>query len=253
MATSKTNKDLKNLYDKVYKEGKEKFFTFNSDYVGEHLIKIIDFKGKKVLDIGCGTGETDLLMAQEGGQVLAIDYSAEAINITQAVKHPNLEFRLAEYSQIDDTFDVIISLGTIEHQDNPLTDLKNFKNKLKPGGQICFTCPSFLNVRGYIWMTLVKLFYVPMSLTDLHFICPFDVEAWAQELEMELKWETFNFDLGNNQKMIVDLDKRLRNALRDAKLPGNVDAFIDWLKKVSQYDHTNKFSGAMGLYILTSK
>jgi len=41
MATSKTNKDLKNLYDKVYKEGKEKFFTFNSDYVGEHLIKIL--------------------------------------------------------------------------------------------------------------------------------------------------------------------------------------------------------------------
>ena len=58
------------------------------------------------------------------------------------------------------------------------------KQHLKPQGQLVVTCPSFLNLRGHVWMTLQLLLDVPMSLTDLHFICPFDMERWAEELEL---------------------------------------------------------------------
>lgn len=252
--TDKNNQILKDTYNDIYKKGKENFFTFDSIYVGEHLIKSINFSGKKVLDIGCGTGEIDLLIAKQGAKVLAIDYASEAIEIAKNKNiHDNLDFKLAEYKDIEEMFDIIISLGTVEHFNNPLEDLKKIGSKLNKGGVICFTCPSFLNVRGYVWMTLAKLFNVPMSLTDLHYICPFDVAEWAEELNMDFQWSTFNFDLGNNEKMIIDLKKRLPNALRDAGMAGDTNSLITWLEKVSNFDHASEFSGAMGMYILKKR
>jgi hypothetical protein len=141
----------------------------------------------------------------------------------------------------------------IEHMAMPFNVLKKIKTKLKPKGKIVITCPSFLNVRGYVWMTLLKLFYVPMSLTDINFLCPFDFIKWAERLDTKLTWHTFNFDLGNNQKMIIDMKNRLTNALRDVEMKADVPSLIKWLKQVSRFDHEKYFSGAKGLYILEKK
>lgn len=99
-------------------------------------------------------------------------------------------------------------------------------------------------------MTLLKLFNVPMSLTDVNFICPFNVKDWARELKMKLNWKTVDFELGNGPKLIVDFRKRLPNALRDAKMRGNVDSLLAWMERVVEFNHKNKFSGAKGIYVL---
>ena len=116
------------------------------------------------------------------------------------------------------------------------------------------TCPSFLNIRGYVWMSLSILFEVPMSLTDLHFICPFDMEDWAKKLDMKIEWHTIDEDVGNGKRLIVDMEKRLTNALRDAGLDNSrVPKLIEWLNKAIQYDNKGIHSGAMGVYILSMK
>lgn len=244
------HKNLKKIYDRVYKAGKDKFFTFGTDYVTKEVLASADFRNKEVLEVGCGTGETALGIAKKGGKVVAIDYSKEAIRIAKQKQHPNLEFRTCEYKDVRGKFDIIVMQEVLEHMDDPLANLRRIKRKLAPRGKIILTCPSFMNVRGYIWMTLLKLFNVPMSLSDVNFICPFDVEDWAKKLRMQLWWKTFNFDLGNNEKMLVDLRKRLPNALRDAGMKANIDLLLEWVEMVSKFNHTNRFSGAKGLYIL---
>jgi SAM-dependent methyltransferase len=248
------NQMLKKLYDQIYRRGKDKFFTFNSNYVTKEVLRTVEFAGKRVLEIGCGTGVTALAIAKAGGKILAIDYSKEVIKIaTREKKHKNLEFKSAEPKNIKEMFDIIVMQDVIEHLDEPLKQLRDIKKKLNAKGKIIITCPSFMNVRGYVWMTLLKLFNVPMSLTDINFLSPFDFIEWAKKLNMKLTWRTFNFNLGNNQKMVIDMRKRLTNALRDAKMKADIPALLTWLKKVSRFDHKQYFSGAKGIYLLEKK
>ena len=249
----KTSKGLKTLYNKVYKKGKDDFFSFNTDYITKEIIKSVNFKNKKVLEIGCGVGDTALAIVKKGGNVLATDFSKEAVAIAHKKKCSNIEFRTTTHDKIKDEFDIIVLQEVIEHMDKPLQDLRKLKKKLKRNGKIVITCPSFMNIRGYVWMTLVKLFDVPMSLSDINFLYPFDFEEYAKKLDMKLKWHTFNTDLGNNKKMLIDMKKRLTNALSDAKMKADVRSLMKWLEKVSEFDHTSPISGAKGFYILEKK
>lgn len=100
-------------------------------------------------------------------------------------------------------------------------------------------------------MSLLLLLDVPMSLTDLHYICPFDMERWARRLNLKIRWKTIRQSLGSREKMIVDMKKRLKNALRDAKLNNkNVDKLMDWLREAIRYDNRLSHTGAVGIYFL---
>lgn len=183
----KTNKDLKDLYDSVYKSGEENFFTFDMNEEKFIVLALDIYDGKKILDVGCGTGETAFgLIKKNAKSVLAIDYSREAIKIAKKKhNHEKIRFEHKSYEEVEEKFDVIVILGTLEHMDDPFKALEKLKSLLNKNGKIVITCPSFLNIRGYIWMALLTLLDVPMSLTDLHYICPFDMEKWSNELGMD--------------------------------------------------------------------
>ena len=55
-------------------------------------------------------------------------------------------------------FDVIVSIGTLEHTDDPFTTLKFLKRHLSKNGKIIITTPNWTNPRGYMLMTLLHLF-----------------------------------------------------------------------------------------------
>ena len=146
-------------------------------------------------------------------------------------------------------FDCIVMQEVIEHTEDPIKTISILRNHIKSGGHIIITCPSFINIRGIVWMTLQILFNVPMSLTDKHFISPFDMEQWAKKLGLQLTWRTFRHSQAHGDKMIVDMKKRLTNALRDANLDNSkVDNLLSWLKEISKYERNDYFNGAKGLY-----
>lgn len=251
------NKNLINVYEKVYKGDRAEFFTFNSAQTTEEILKLDLCVNKKVLEIGCGYGETAWGISEYGNakEILAIDFSQEAIRkAKEKFSNVNLTYECKSYEEIKDKFDVIITEGTIEHMDDPFETIGYLKTLLNNGGKMIHTCPSFLNIRGYVWMSLSILFEVPMSLTDLHFICPFDMEDWAKKLDMKIEWHTIDEDVGNGKRLIIDMEKRLTNALRDAGLDNSrVPKLIEWLNKAIQYDNKGMHSGAMGVYILSMK
>jgi hypothetical protein len=97
---------------------------------------------------------------------------------------------------------------------------------------------------------LYTLFGVPMSLTDKHFLAPWQMEAWAAELGLRCRWRTFRHGQAHGPAMRVDLDKRLRNALRDAGLDAShVGRLLDWLEAAGRTQPAAEYNGAKALYV----
>lgn len=254
------NKDLKKIYNKIYKKGEKRHFSsliFSGDKVPPAKLEVlreITWKDKTVLDAGCGTGELAYLIAREGAKkVLGIDYSKEAIALAKKThRYHGLSFENADLKKVRGKFDIVVSLGTLEHLDKPFEALKKLAGLLTPRGSLIVTCPNWINPRGYILMTLWFLFRAKITLADIHYLTPVEFEEWASRLKLTLSWRTVEQEWGHGEKMIRDFERRLPNVARDSKLPTDrkkIAEFILWFSKhVVPLEKNNDFSGAVGLY-----
>jgi len=211
------------------------------------------------LDVGCGTGLLAYRLSKLGPKhVLGIDYSKNAIEIAKKThKNHNLQYQVLDVKEIKSKYDVIVSLGTLEHVDNVLAVLKILKKNLTQNGKIIIPSLNWTNPRGYILMTLWYLFNAPITLADLHYQTPIDFQNYAKKLNMHLKWRTIDRSWAHGEILISDFQRRLPNVLRDAKLPKsskNIKNFLNWLKvNVVSFDNTLPHSGATGLYVFSLK
>jgi ubiquinone/menaquinone biosynthesis C-methylase UbiE len=94
-----------------------------------------------VLEIGCGTGSTALLLAPHTRHYLATDYSLKMIEIgrakAQAAAMPNLEFQclaVDELDIVDDSLDVVIAMSILHLLKDWQGALARAFTMLKPGG-----------------------------------------------------------------------------------------------------------------------
>ena len=262
MVNKKLTKDLSYFYNQVYIKGEKKHFTIKRESVSlseiKEVLKQVSWKGKKVLDVGCGTGLFAFNAAKKGAIVLGIDFSTEAIEIAKSQHvHKNLKFQSIDVHKIKDQFDVIVSNGTLEHMDNPLKTLRLFKQYLNKNGCIITTSPNWSNPRGYMLMPLFLLFDAPITLADRHYFTPVDFENFAKKLQMNLSWKTFDKSWSHGDILIEDFKKRIPNVLQDSHLPNNeqnVNSLLKWIKNnVTTLDNDLPHSGATGLYVLTFK
>ncbi|MEQ1704427.1 MAG: class I SAM-dependent methyltransferase [Rickettsiales bacterium] len=255
------NDQLKEIYNsaysgnKSYAGDKDSFFTFSTMDITQYLVAKVDFTGKTVLEVGCGTGETAMAIAGAGAKsVYAVDYAQEAIKGCK-LRHQsdNLVFDTKDYHDITEFYDVVVLQEVIEHLDHPEQAITDLMQRVKKDGILVVTCPNFTNIRGYIWMTLQLLLDVPMSLTDIHFFSPFDFEEMAKKQGFKLEWSTFAHDRVYGENLIIDMRKRLTNALRDAKLDNSkVEKMMQWLEKVITIDNVhNEFNGGKGFYVFS--
>ncbi len=208
------NSVLPKLYDRVYKKSEEKHFTSflaRGKPSSEHLeiIKLFSWKGKKVVDVGCGTGLFAYLAAKKGAEVTGIDFSEHAIKLAQRnYSHQKLHFKKMNVNQLKGKFDVIVSIGTLEHTDKPLQSLKFFKKHLNANGKIIITSPN--------WTT------------------------WAQ-----------------GETLLKDFKQRLPKVCEDISFRNKqvrINNLLKWIKKnVLPFDNSLPHSGAIGLYIFSSK
>lgn len=115
--------------------------------------------GMKILDAGCGRGETALALAREGAEVFGLDYSESAVELTRemlAEVQPDADIRVGSVTDLpwpDESFDRIQFSDVIEHLDPPQTvpALREFRRVLKPGGYVLVhTAPNLLFMR-YGW------------------------------------------------------------------------------------------------------
>lgn len=84
------------------------------------LLGDYDFRKKRLLEIGCGTGINSVLMAKAGARVTFLDNSQEALDIVKkTLDRFSLEGKLicenAFHHSFSEEFDLVHSEGVIEH------------------------------------------------------------------------------------------------------------------------------------------
>lgn len=104
----------------------------------------------RVLDLGCGSGETSGFLKEKGrfAWVCGVEGSPEAA----ALAHKRIDQVLeGDIEKIDfpfpaESFDVILTLDILEHLVDPWAIIKKLHSLLKPGGRLIVSIP---NVRHY--------------------------------------------------------------------------------------------------------
>ena len=86
----------------------------------EMLLGEYDFKGKKVLEVGCGTGIDSIHMGRRGAKIYFLDMSSEALRIAREnAERFNIDAEYLNGNVLDynfnGEFDIVHSNGTIEH------------------------------------------------------------------------------------------------------------------------------------------
>jgi ubiquinone/menaquinone biosynthesis C-methylase UbiE len=112
-------------------------------------------RGMRVLDLGCGFGDTSLLIAKlvgASGLVVGVDPSAEAIGVaekraTAACQCYWARFFVADLDTfvLDEVFDVVIARPSSLDLREPAAALRRLSAFLHPGGVIAFhewSCPD---------------------------------------------------------------------------------------------------------------
>jgi len=97
--------------------------------------------GERVLDVGCGCGESSVEAARRGGIVTGIDFSATMLSAAQRAS--NVEYVLADaqsHPLPEAAFDVVISSFGVMFFDDPVAAFANFRRCLRPGGRLAFLC-----------------------------------------------------------------------------------------------------------------
>jgi 2-polyprenyl-3-methyl-5-hydroxy-6-metoxy-1,4-benzoquinol methylase len=110
-----------------------------------------DVRGKRILDLGCGSGQLCAMMAKNGArQVLGVDLAQPAAAADWTFVKLDLEaddratpVRLvAGHGRPGDGFDWVFACGILERLSAPARFLAQIRTLLAPGGQLLLTTPN---------------------------------------------------------------------------------------------------------------
>ena len=117
-------------------------------FVEPHIPVFADFslwKGKRVLEIGCGIGTDAINFARAGADYVGIELSAESLEITRSrfdvfhlagtLYHGNAE-ELDEILLTEAPFDLIYSFGVLHHTPSPEKALASARQRVAETGEL---------------------------------------------------------------------------------------------------------------------
>jgi len=112
-----------------------------------HLVRLVDFdgyRGRSVLDVGCGAGVDLARFAKGGAEVTGVDVSTSAIDLARtnfAQQGLHGRFEVANGEQLpfpDNTFDLVFAHGVVQYTAHPQRLVDECRRVLKPGADAIF-------------------------------------------------------------------------------------------------------------------
>jgi 2-polyprenyl-3-methyl-5-hydroxy-6-metoxy-1,4-benzoquinol methylase len=132
--------------------GSEEYFNeveFRKYRVEPHIPEFADFprwRGKKVLEIGCGIGTDTMNFARHGAEVTAVDLSEESLAVARQRAavfglEDHIRFYQANAERLGEVlpaekYDLVYSFGVIHHTPHPERVIEQVRSFLKPGGTL---------------------------------------------------------------------------------------------------------------------
>lgn len=106
------------------------------------------FKGKKIADVGCGSGRYSYAMLSLGASVRAFDQSESGLrNAADLCADFSDRFSTERINLLDwggsADFDLVFCFGVVHHTGNTYLAMRNVADKVKPGGKL------FLMIYGF--------------------------------------------------------------------------------------------------------
>ena len=219
---------------------------WRSDWKWDRLRKDIDpLKGRRVLDVGCGSGYHCWRMLGDGAEeVIGIDptplFIVQFWALQKYLQQDNIWLLPMGIEQVPaklQAFDTVFSMGVLYHRRSPLDHLQELKDCLRPGGQLVL---ETLVIEGELGDTLLpegryarmgNVWFLPSCdtllswLYKLGFVDPqlVDVGDTTTEEQRSTQWMTFhslaNFLDPEDSKKSIEGHPAPRRAIVTARIP----------------------------------
>jgi 2-polyprenyl-6-hydroxyphenyl methylase/3-demethylubiquinone-9 3-methyltransferase len=177
---------------------------------------IVDLKGKRVLDVGCGGGILSESMSIKGAEVTGIDLGEKALNVAKLhalETKTKVNYQLISVEELaqqqPDSFDVVTCMEMLEHVPDPASIVAACARLLKPGGQVFFSTIN-RNPKAYLFAVIAAEYVLNMLPRGTHeyekFIKPSEISSWVRNADLSvesLKGMSYNplsklYSLGND-------------------------------------------------------
>jgi ubiquinone/menaquinone biosynthesis C-methylase UbiE len=168
------NRHIHDLDITTHPVGSPGFFADLDQYHFEklhHLPRLIDFdgyKGRQVLEVGCGAGTDLVRFARGGAHVTGVDISPSALALARQnfqQQGLNADLREADGEQLPfdaNSFDLVYAHGVVQYTAHAQALVDECRRVLKPGGEAIFQVYNRLS-----WLNaLSKLMKVPLEHED---------------------------------------------------------------------------------------
>lgn len=157
------------IYAADYDKRREFLDSFEKDEIKRMLG---DIKGKRILDVGCGTGRLMRFLVDQGAEVVAVDLSEEML------KKARKSFRTCEIVKADirdlpfadNSFDIVIGAFVIVHLKTLTEAFDEVYRVLKPEGEFIVTninqrkAPKIATKEGEI--VIESYYHIPDHVND---------------------------------------------------------------------------------------
>ena len=122
----------------------------NADRILRNILAVTDVRGKRILEIGAGTGRDSFPLSERGAEIVQLDYSQQSLRILKNLaQQQNIDALIVGGDAFalpfrDGTFDIVFHQGLLEHFHKLQADalLQENVRVLKKGGYLLVDVPQ---------------------------------------------------------------------------------------------------------------